>query len=92
VVDQEFRAMPHPDSPLAKKINSFVQLSQSELGCLAKLQSEPFRVKRGKDLVHAGQTGHKAYILQTGWRRAQEVGRISGPVAQRSGLIRCLGQ
>jgi CRP-like cAMP-binding protein len=59
--------MPHPDSLLAKKLNSFVQLSQSELGCLAELQSEPIRVKRGKELVHEGQTGHKAYILQAGW-------------------------
>jgi CRP-like cAMP-binding protein len=59
--------MPHPDSLLARKLNSFVQLSQSELGCLAELQSESFRVKRGKELVHEGQTGHKAYILQAGW-------------------------
>jgi CRP-like cAMP-binding protein len=55
------------DSLLAKKLNSFVQLSQNELACLAKLQSEPVRVKRGKELVHEGQTGHKAYILLAGW-------------------------
>jgi CRP-like cAMP-binding protein len=55
------------DSLLAKKLNSFVQLSQDELACLAKLQSEPVRVKRGKELVHEGQTGHKAYILLAGW-------------------------
>ena len=52
---------------LAKKLNTFVQLSQRELECLAQLQSIPVRVPLGKGLVHEGQSGHKAYILQSGW-------------------------
>lgn len=52
---------------LEKKLGSFVELSKAELSCLAELQSQPVRVKRGKELVHEGQTGHKAYILQAGW-------------------------
>ena len=52
---------------LERKLNSFVQLSSTELSCLADLQSAPVRVKRGTELVHEGQTGHKAYILQAGW-------------------------
>lgn len=57
---------PH-SSHLAKKLNTFVRLSDAELGCLARLQSNAIRVKRGKELVHEGQTGHMAYILQSGW-------------------------
>jgi CRP-like cAMP-binding protein len=52
---------------LARKLNSFVQLSEPELNCLAELQSSPIRVKRGKELVHEGQTGHIAYIVLAGW-------------------------
>lgn len=56
-----------PNGPLERKLSVFVQLSSAELSCLADLQSAPVRVKRGKELVHEGQTGQKAYILQSGW-------------------------
>ena len=59
--------MPNEISLLARKLNSFVQLSAAELACLADLQAKPVRVKSGKELVHEGQTGHVAYILQAGW-------------------------
>lgn len=59
--------MPAETSHLGKKLNTFVQLSAAELSCLADLQSTPVRVKSGKEIVHEGQTGHKAYILQAGW-------------------------
>ncbi len=52
---------------LEKKLNSFVELTADELSCLADLQSASVRVQRGKELVREGQTGHKAYILQSGW-------------------------
>lgn len=52
---------------LERKLNSFVPLSTSEISCLTSLQAAPIRVKRGEELVHEGQTGHKAYILQAGW-------------------------
>ena len=57
----------HEIGRLERKLNSFVQLTSAELSCLADLQSAPIRVERGKELVHEGQTGHKAYILQAGW-------------------------
>lgn len=60
-------AAAHEIGRLERKLNSFVQLSAAELSCLADLQSARVRVKRGKELVHEGQTGHKAYILQAGW-------------------------
>src|SRR4029077_8983874 len=52
---------------LAKKLNSFVELSERELLCLAELQTAPIRLKSGKELVHEGQVGDTAYILQAGW-------------------------
>ena len=55
------------DSVLAKKLNTFVALSRDELKCLADLQSNPLKVKRGRQLTHEGQTGHKAFVLQSGW-------------------------
>lgn len=57
----------HEIGRLERKLNSFVQLTSAELSCLADLQSAPVRVKRGKELVQEGQTGHKAYVLQSGW-------------------------
>ena len=59
--------MAHHESLLAKKISTFVQLSARELDYLAELQSAPLHVKRGKEIVHEGQTGQTAYILQAGW-------------------------
>ena len=55
------------DSPLAKKVNTFVSLLPDELKCLADMQAKPIKVKQGQQLTHEGQTGHKAFVLQTGW-------------------------
>lgn len=52
---------------LARKLNTFVRLSELELSCLASLQSAPMRVERGEEFVHQGETGHVAYIFQSGW-------------------------
>ena len=56
-----------PDSILARKLNTFVPLSVDELNCLAEIQSAPVKVKRGKQLTQEGQTGHRAFVLQSGW-------------------------
>src|SRR6188508_3700399 len=55
------------DSVLAKKLSTFIVLSPGELKCLADMQSAPLKVKRGKQLTQEGQTGHKAFVLQSGW-------------------------
>jgi CRP-like cAMP-binding protein len=52
---------------LAKKLTTFLRLTPSELRRLAEVQSKPLAVKRGKQLVHEGQTGHKALVVQAGW-------------------------
>jgi len=59
--------VPYKTSHLATKLGAFMELSDREASCLAELQSSALRVKAGKELVHEGQTGHLAYILQTGW-------------------------
>jgi len=55
------------DSVLARKLSTFLPLSPEELKRLAEMQSSPMMVKRGKQLVEEGQTGHKAFVLQGGW-------------------------
>ena len=55
------------DSVLAKKLSTFIVLSPGELKCLADMQSAPLKVKQGKQLTQEGQTGHRAFVLQTGW-------------------------
>lgn len=59
--------MPHDGSLLARKLGAFIELSRTELNCLADLQSTPVIIPRGQEIVHEGQTGHKVYILQQGW-------------------------
>ena len=55
------------DSVLARKLSTFVALAPDELACLAELQANPLRVKRGRQLTQEGQTGHKAFVLRSGW-------------------------
>jgi CRP-like cAMP-binding protein len=59
--------MRQEQSLLAKKIAAFVTLSKRELDHLAELESRRVRVARGRELVHEGQTGHVAHIIQAGW-------------------------
>jgi CRP-like cAMP-binding protein len=55
------------DSVLARKLSTFLPLSRDELKSLAKMQSTPLNVRRGKQLTREGQTGHKVFVLQVGW-------------------------
>ena len=59
--------MPYKTDHLAKKLGTFMQLSEREAQCLTGLQRSAISVKAGGELVHEGQTGHLAYILQSGW-------------------------
>ena len=55
------------DSVLTRKLNAFLPLSVEETNCLDDLQMPTYEVKRGKQLVHEGQTAQKVFILQSGW-------------------------
>jgi len=59
--------MSHVETPLAKKLSAFAQLSSDELAYLAELQSRRRTVAALTDIVHEGQENHRAWILQEGW-------------------------
>ena len=59
--------MSHVETPLARKLDTFVRLSPVELACLAELQSRRRTVAALTEIVHEGQTDHRAWILQEGW-------------------------
>ena len=63
-VEEYLLAKSQLDSALATKLSTFLPLSPDELKCLAEIQSPPLAVKRGKPLVHGGQTGHKAFVFK----------------------------
>lgn len=75
------------ESVLARKLNTFIALSPDELTCLSALQSNALKVKRGQQLTQEGQSGHKAFVLQSGWAYSYKLladgGRqiISFPIA-----------
>jgi len=59
--------MQHSDNALARKLSNFIRLSPAELDCLTEIQAKPQKIDAQTDIVHEGQTGHHAYILQRGW-------------------------
>jgi CRP-like cAMP-binding protein len=59
--------MPPVESALVRKLGSFLRLSSLELHLLEEIQSRYRSIPRNTELVHEGQTGHQAYILQEGW-------------------------
>jgi CRP-like cAMP-binding protein len=64
---QEEASMPHSENALVRKLNNFMRLSPAEIGCLFEIQAKPEKIEAQTDIVHEGQTGHRAYILQRGW-------------------------
>jgi CRP-like cAMP-binding protein len=59
--------MPHSDNALVRKLSNFIKLSPAEMTCLFDIQAKPEKIEAHTDIVHEGQTGHRAYILQSGW-------------------------
>ncbi len=54
-------------SPLTRKLQVFVTLSEDELGVLKRLHLRRRSFTAGRDLVHQGQSDQAAYILAAGW-------------------------
>ena len=54
-------------SPLARKLQAFVALSDAELAILDHLHHRRRVFVEGRDLVHQGQSEQAAYILSSGW-------------------------
>lgn len=65
--------MPHAENALVRKLSNFIRLSPEELACLSEIQSKPSNIESKTELVHEGQTGHRAYILQSGWAYAYKL-------------------
>ena len=65
--------MPSSESALVIKLSRFVRLTSPELQFLSEIQSQCRRVAKDTELVHEGQTGHRAYILQRGWARCYKL-------------------
>ncbi len=59
--------MTHAPHLLARKLGTFMELSPAETRCLEGLQTKPVRIKAGEALVREGESGHLAYVLQSGW-------------------------
>jgi CRP-like cAMP-binding protein len=55
------------NSALARKLNTFVELSKHELGILVDLQSKRRNVTRGQELTGEGEAGNKTFVVQAGW-------------------------
>lgn len=54
-------------SPLTRKLQAFVALSEDELAVLSRLHDRRRSFVAARDLVHQGQSGQAAYILSSGW-------------------------
>jgi CRP-like cAMP-binding protein len=65
--------MPSSESALVVKLSRFVRLTSAELHFLSEIQSHCRRVAKDTELVHEGQTDHRAYILQRGWARCYKL-------------------
>ncbi len=55
------------DSPLARKLGTYVVLSEEELLVLSKLHQRRRTLKAGQTLFHQGDPTQSAYILASGW-------------------------
>lgn len=54
-------------SPFARKLTTFVKLSDADLATLDALHARRRRFSAGRDMVHQGEHGQTAYILSDGW-------------------------
>lgn len=59
--------MPVRDSPLTKKLEVFVPLSEPDHAVLAELHRRRRTFPNRHDLVHQGEANHSVYILAKGW-------------------------
>jgi CRP-like cAMP-binding protein len=55
------------DSPFARKLLTFVKLSDEDLSVLADVYNRRRTYEVGRDMIHQGQTDQSAYILASGW-------------------------
>ncbi|MHC8494381.1 Crp/Fnr family transcriptional regulator [Thalassospira sp. SM2505] len=56
-----------PTEAVSKKLKNYIDLTDQELGTLAGMPGRSLMIPAGEDIVHEGQSGHRAFILQDGW-------------------------
>ena len=56
-----------PNSPLARKLGTYVALTDVELKLLDRLHQRRRTLDAGQDIVHQGDPAQSAYILACGW-------------------------
>lgn len=61
------------DSPFARKLSAFVQLSRDDLIVMSDLYRRRRTFAVGSDMIHQGQTDHCAYVLASGWASSYKI-------------------
>ncbi|MEO6300139.1 MAG: Crp/Fnr family transcriptional regulator, partial [Paracoccaceae bacterium] len=61
------------DSPFARKLSVFVNLSDGDLATVSDLHRRRRKFPAGRDMFHQGQTGQPAYILAQGWASSYKI-------------------
>ena len=59
--------MHSPTEAVSKKLKNYIDLTDQELDTLARMPGRSLVIPAGEDIVHEGQSGHRAFILQDGW-------------------------
>lgn len=59
--------MMSPTEAVSKKLKSYIDLTDEEFGILARMLGASRMISAGDEIVHEGQSGHRAFILQDGW-------------------------
>ena len=68
------------DSPLARKLSTFVRLSESDLSVMSDLYRRRRNFAVGVDMIHQGQTDQCAYVVASGWACSYKI--LSGGTRQ----------
>ncbi|MCZ8152643.1 MAG: Crp/Fnr family transcriptional regulator [Rhodobacteraceae bacterium] len=61
------------DSPFARKLSAFVQLSHDDLVVMSDLYRRRRSFPVGGDIIHQGQTDQCAYVLASGWASSYKI-------------------
>lgn len=61
------------DSPFARKLSVFVQLSHDDLVVMSDLYRRRRKFAAGSDMIHQGQTNHRAYVIASGWAASYKI-------------------
>ncbi|AXO16747.1 MULTISPECIES: Crp/Fnr family transcriptional regulator [Thalassospira] len=52
---------------VSKRLKNYIDLTEQELDTLSRMIGPSRMISAGGEIVHEGQSGHRAFILQDGW-------------------------